>query len=138
MKEEPLKYGSWFGYASLEENDGDVVKVREVYERAIANASPVEEKRNWQRYIYLWILYEEYEAEDYDKTRAVYEACLDIIPNGKFTFGKVWIMAAQLEIRRQNLTVARKLLGSAIRRAPDEKLFKVYIETVVEPCMVTG
>ena len=40
--------------------------MREVYERAIANVPPVQEKRHWKRYIYLWInyaLYEELEAK---------------------------------------------------------------------------
>lgn len=40
--------------------------VRELYERAIANVPPAEEKRLWRRYIYLWInyaLYEELEAK---------------------------------------------------------------------------
>lgn len=37
-----------------------------MYERAIANVPPIQEKRHWKRYIYLWInyaLYEELEAK---------------------------------------------------------------------------
>lgn len=40
--------------------------MREVYERAIANMPPIQEKRHWKRYIYLWInyaLYEELEVK---------------------------------------------------------------------------
>ena len=67
-------------------------QVREVYERAIANVPPAPEKRYWQRYIYLWIryaLWEELEAEDAERTRQVYRACLNLIPHSIFTFAKV-------------------------------------------------
>lgn len=67
-------------------------QVREVYERAIANVPPAPEKRYWQRYIYLWIryaLWEELEAEDAERTRQVYKACLSLIPHSIFTFAKV-------------------------------------------------
>lgn len=69
-----------------------VIQVREVYERSIANVPPAPEKRYWQRYIYLWIryaLWEELEAEDAERTRAVYRACLNLIPHSIFTFAKV-------------------------------------------------
>ena len=68
------------------------MQVREVYERAIANVPPAPEKRYWQRYIYLWIryaLWEELEAEDAERTRQVYKACLNLIPHSVFTFAKV-------------------------------------------------
>ena len=48
------------------ENDGTVEQVREIYERAIANVPPSQEKRLWRRYIYIWInyaLYEELETQ---------------------------------------------------------------------------
>ncbi|KAL1199723.1 hypothetical protein V5N11_012992 [Cardamine amara subsp. amara] len=61
----------------------------------------------WQRYIHLWInyeLYEEIEAEDLERTRAVYRECLKVIPHRKFSFGKIWLLAAQFVIRQVNLT----------------------------------
>ena len=73
IRKNPRNYDIWFDYIRLEESYGDKEKVREVYERSIANIPPqVTEKRFWQRYIYLWInyaLYEELEAEDIDRTR---------------------------------------------------------------------
>ena len=48
------------------ESDAEADTVREVYERAIANVPPIQEKRHWKRYIYLWLnyaLYEELEAK---------------------------------------------------------------------------
>ncbi|KAF2297916.1 hypothetical protein GH714_005388 [Hevea brasiliensis] len=70
----------------LEESVGSKERIREVYERAIANVPPAEEKRYWQRYIYLWInyaLYEELDAEDMERTRDVYSSvvwCLEYRP----------------------------------------------------------
>lgn len=54
VKKNPLNYDAWFDYVRLEESNGAKEKVRDVYERAIANIPPAEEKRYWQRYIYLW------------------------------------------------------------------------------------
>lgn len=62
----PHNYDAWFDYLRLVENDADADTVREVYERAIANMPPIQEKRHWKRYIYLWInyaLYEELEVK---------------------------------------------------------------------------
>ena len=78
------------------------LQVREVYERAIANVPPAPEKRYWQRYIYLWIryaLWEELEAEDAERTRQVYRACLNLIPHSVFTFAKVSLPGSPSEHR---------------------------------------
>lgn len=73
----------------------------------------MQEKRHWRRYIYLWInyaLYEELEAEDVERTRDVYKACLDIIPHKNFTFAKVWLLFAHFEVRQKNLQGTRRIL----------------------------
>lgn len=73
----------------------------------------LQEKRHWRRYIYLWInyaLYEELEAEDVERTRDVYKACLDIIPHKNFTFAKVWLLFAHFEVRQKNLQGTRRIL----------------------------
>lgn len=57
VRANPLSYDTWFDYIRLEEGAGDLGRIREVYERAIANVPPAPEKRYWQRYIYLWIMY---------------------------------------------------------------------------------
>ena len=61
MKTNPNNYDAWFDYLRLMESEADPDAVREVYERAIANIPPAEEKRLWRRYIYLWINYALYE-----------------------------------------------------------------------------
>ncbi|CAB1444959.1 unnamed protein product [Pleuronectes platessa] len=131
VKANPHNYDAWFDYLRLVESDADPDTVREVYERAIANIPPIQEKRHWRRYIYLWInygLYEELEVKDPERTRQVYQACLDLIPHKKFTFAKMWLLYAQFEIRQKNLQGARKALGSAIGKCPKNKLLKGYIE----------
>lgn len=127
----PKNYDVWFDYARLEEDNGDIERVREVYERAIAQVPPAEEKRYWRRYIYLWInyaLYEELETQDYERTRQIYGECINLIPHKKFTFAKIWLLYAQFEIRRLEVTAARKILGRAIGMCPKDRLFKGYIE----------
>ncbi|KAM7485584.1 hypothetical protein LguiA_001593 [Lonicera macranthoides] len=130
VRKNPLNYNSWFDYIRLEESSGSKERIREVYERAISNVPPAAEKRYWQRYIYLWInysLYEELDAQDMERTRDVYSECLKLIPHKKFSFAKIWLLAAQFEIRQLNLRGARLILGNAIGKAPKDKIFKKYI-----------
>ena len=133
---DPQDYDAWFEYAKMEEENGlggadSASKVREVYERAIANIPPsMEEKQLWKRYIYLWIyyaLYEELQRHDLDRASKIYDACIDLIPHSKFSFSKIWINAAKLHIRRKDLVSARKLLGKAIGMCGKEKIFTEYI-----------
>ncbi len=131
IEENPMNYESWFDYIRLMEDEGSLEMTREVYERAIANVPLSNEKKFWRRYIYLWIyyaLYEELVAKDYERTRQVYKACLDIIPHKEFTFSKLWIMYAKFEVRQKNLSAACKALGVAIGKCPKPKTFKGYIE----------
>jgi hypothetical protein len=58
----------------------------------VANLPPANEKRYWQRYIYLWIkyaLFEELMAGDQERAREVYRTALKIVPHSAFTFSKV-------------------------------------------------
>ncbi|PNX88466.1 crooked neck 1-like protein [Trifolium pratense] len=131
VKKNPFNYDSWFDYTRLEESVGNTERIREIYKRAVVNVPPAEEKRYWQRYIYLWInyaLFEEIDAGDIERTRNVYKECLNLIPHHKFTFSKIWLLAAQFEIRQSNLKGARRILGNAIGKAPKDKIFKKYIE----------
>nr|CAD7423040.1 unnamed protein product [Timema monikensis] len=117
IKANPTNYDAWFDYLRLVESEGNLDSIRETYERAIANVPPTKEKQFWRRYIYLWInyaLFEELEAEDEERTRQVYRACLELLPHKHFTFSKIWLLYAQFEIRNKNLTMARKMLVRCI------------------------
>lgn len=141
-------YDTWFDYTRLEEDGyGTLVssgasteskevltaksRVRDVYERAVANVPPSSEKRHWRRYIFLWLsyaLFEEIDTKDYDRAREVYKAAIDLVPHKQFTFAKLWLNYANFELRRLELTSARKILGAAIGMCPKERLFKGYID----------
>ncbi|KAK7060421.1 NineTeen Complex (NTC) component [Paramarasmius palmivorus] len=143
-------YDVWFDYARLEEGalrdlkeegatpeeeEVAVTRVREVYEQAVAQVPPGNEKRHWRRYIFLWLdyaLFEEIEAKDYDRTRQIYQTAVQLVPHKVFTFAKLWLMFAKFEIRRLNLAAARKILGASIGMCPKEKLFKGYIELEID------
>ncbi|KAI2057846.1 NineTeen Complex (NTC) component [Ophidiomyces ophidiicola] len=131
VKENARNYDAWLDYIRLEETSGNVERTRDVYERAIAQVPPSQEKRHWRRYIYLWIFYalwEEMENRDFSRTRQIYQECLKLIPHKKFTFSKVWLLKAQFEIRQMDLQSARKTLGHAIGACPKDKIFRGYIE----------
>ncbi|KPI41875.1 Pre-mRNA-splicing factor clf1 [Cyphellophora attinorum] len=131
LKSDPRNYDIWFDLARLEETGGDVERVRDVYERAIAQIPASPEKRGWRRYIYLWIFYaiwEEVINQDPDRARQIYQECLKIIPHKKWTFAKIWLAKAQFEIRQNQLQAARKTLGQAIGMCPKDKLFRGYID----------
>lgn len=131
VKENPKNYDAWFDYAGLEESSRDHERIREVYERAVAEVPPTQEKRHWRRYIYLWIFYaiwEELEGGDAARTRQIYNTCLSLIPHKRFTFAKVWLLAAQFEVRQGELTAARKLLGRAVGMCPKDKIYSGYID----------
>ena len=53
---------------------------------------------------------------------------LSLVPDKQFTFAKAWIMSAKFEVRRLDLSAARRLLGTAIGMCPKEALFKGYIQ----------
>lgn len=131
VKENSKNYDAWIDYARLEESLGDSERTRDVYERAIAQVPPTQEKRHWRRYIYIWIFYalwEEMENKDVDRARQVYVECQKLIPHKKFTFAKLWLLKAQFEIRQMQLQAARKSLGIAIGMCPKDKLFRGYID----------
>ena len=135
-----MDYDTWFDYLRLLESEGDFPVIREAYEKAIAQLPPIQvrlidqkdhfrsyflpllsqEKRYWRRYIYLWInyaLFEELEAEDVERTRDVYKACLNLIPHKKFTFAKIWLYYAQFELRQKQIASVRKILVKDSKRS---------------------
>ncbi|OJT04241.1 Pre-mRNA-splicing factor CLF1 [Trametes pubescens] len=139
-------YDVWFDYARLEEGalrdlreegstgeeeERATHRVREVYERAVAQVPPGGEKRHWRRYIFLWLyyaLFEEIETKDYERARQIYETAIRLVPHKQFTFAKLWITFARFEVRQLKLPAARKILGTAIGMCPKEALFKGYIQ----------
>lgn len=52
----------------------------------------------------------------------IFRECMNLIPHKKFSFAKIWLLAAQFEIRQLNLKSARQILGNAIGKAPKDKV----------------
>ncbi|GJM99223.1 hypothetical protein PR202_ga16305 [Eleusine coracana subsp. coracana] len=150
VRKNPLNYDSWFDLIRLEESVGEKARIREVYERAVANVPPAEEKRYWRRYIYLWIsyaLYEEIDALDMERAREVYRACLKLIPHKIFSFAKVWLLAARFEIRQKNMHAAPRILANSYawrryaelekRLDESDRARSVYELAVAQPALDT-
>uniref|UniRef100_A0A7N6BF21 Pre-mRNA-splicing factor Syf1/CRNKL1-like C-terminal HAT-repeats domain-containing protein n=1 Tax=Anabas testudineus TaxID=64144 RepID=A0A7N6BF21_ANATE len=133
VKANPHNYDAWFDYLRLVESDADSDTVREIYERAIANIPPIQEKRHWRRYIYLWInyaLYEELEVK-FDRCRKLYEKYLEFSPENCTT----WIKFAELETILGDIERARAIFELAIgqpRLDMPEVLWKSYIDFEIE------
>lgn len=102
-------YDVWFDYARLEEGayrqlreegattdeeEQAIARVREVYERAVGQVPPGNEKRHWRRYIFLWLdyaLFEEIET----KVR------LQLLPNMYATYFTPRIMLGRVKYTRR-------------------------------------
>jgi len=131
IKVNPRNYDTWFDYVRLEESCGDVGRIREVYERAVANKPPVMQKRYWRRYIYIWIyyaLFEELQTGDVEKARAVYDGIVKVVPHKQFSFAKLWKLYAEFEVRQLDLDRARKIFGRAIAECQKERIFLDYAD----------
>ncbi|TIB37152.1 hypothetical protein E3P86_02294 [Wallemia ichthyophaga] len=142
---EPSNYDTWFEYLKLEEysyrmeedatKEDALARTRELYERAVSQVPPSNEKRHWRRYIFIWLSYaifEEADVKDFDRARVVYQTAIALVPHKQFTFAKLWNQYARFEIRRLNLIGARKIFGQAIGMCPKERLFKAYIDLEFE------
>ncbi|SBT75408.1 pre-mRNA-splicing factor CLF1, putative [Plasmodium ovale] len=142
--EEELKlhkndYDIWFNYIKLEENnlykmiskDKTLIRIRELYERAISVVPLVANKKCWKRYIYLWInyaIFEELYAENIERARKVYINILKIMHKQFFTFKKIYILYANFEIRQLDVQKVRQIYDHAIEHVKKEKLFKEYCD----------
>jgi len=131
VEREPYNYDAWFDYIRLEESTTNYDKIREVYERAISNQPPGQDKKYWERYIYLWIYYAVFEEDivgDMERAQAIYEGILKLIPHNIFSFSKLWILYAHFQVRQLNIAKARKIFGQAIVKCPKTKIFEAYVE----------
>lgn len=133
----PHDYDAWFDYLKLSEEEFEIEETRDIYERAVANVPKNRVIKDcWRRYVYLWIYYATFEeiiAKDKEKAFKVYEFCInDLIPHEIFTFSKLWLLAAKLQIRMGNIDRARDILNKSLKRCPKRKLFKEYIELEIQ------
>lgn len=129
-------YDTWFDYIKLAEDYFSPEEVRKIYDEAIA-CEPQEQfkKIRWRRYIYIWICYSIYEEKvmkDLKRAEEILESCLRIIPHEEFTFAKIWLQAAKLQIKKGDIESCRAILNRSLELCPKRKLFKDYIELEIQ------
>ncbi|CCD26043.2 Clf1p NDAI_0G02660 [Naumovozyma dairenensis CBS 421] len=133
----PQDYDTWWLYFDLLQDNFPHDILIHAYDKFLVGFTQFKPKDGtktikWQRYIYLWIRYLiflELETDDIEKCRTYYKMLInEVIPNKNFTFGKIWILYSEFEIRHNGLTEARKILGRSIGMVPKDKLFMKYIE----------
>lgn len=99
------------------------------------------DKEQWGPYAYLWVRYAVF-LESIGSTQEasdIYKDCLNRICAGRMgghMFSSIWILAAELEIRKGSPESARKLLGVALgilRKLgrPGDKVYERYIDLEV-------
>ncbi|KAJ9457404.1 Pre-mRNA-splicing factor clf1 [Diplonema papillatum] len=136
LKAFPDSYDTWINYIRMEESAAldDPKRTREVYERAVAQVPKVQEKTYWARYIYIWLMYAQYEEldmEDPDRARNVLRTAIDVVPHKKFSFSKLWIAFAEFEIRQNNWDAMVKLMGHGLGVNPRPKMYRWRIGLAV-------
>lgn len=123
-------YDTWFDYARLECETGNVAAARSVFRRATENTPPTREKKFWRRFVWLflyWATWEEARWHDAAAAEAVFRAALHLLSAEAFTFGKVWIAYARFLLRTRGVSAARRVFGAAIGAHPKGNIWAAYI-----------
>lgn len=128
LDRDPYDYDNWWAYLKLLDKEDEIV---EAFERACSSRPKLIQSKTilWRRYVFLWIkyaLWEEFDRKDVTKARQIWNQALKSVPKA-FTFGKLWIMFAEFELRNGELASARKILGRSIGQHKKAKVFKYYI-----------
>ena len=134
LAEEPNDTDVCFNYIRMEEEAGDVERVREVFERSIARVPSKKDKKHWKRYIYVWLFYAQFEesvAKDFDRTRQVYSTAVRICDMMGVHLFKLFKNFAEFEIRQLNIDGLRKCLTHAltVTRGAKRSIPRFWIET---------
>lgn len=91
---------------------------------------------DWRQYVTFWLKCLNYiylSLNESLKAKQLIEYLInEIIPHEKFTFAKVWVLNAQLELLEGNLSNMRQIFGRALGIQPKSKLFKSYIEIEIK------
>lgn len=136
LAEEPVEENIdvCFNYIKMEEEAGEVDRVREIFERSLARVPSGRDKRNWRRYVFLWLFYAQFEetvSEDIHRARRVYETAVKLFDTCRVHFSKLARAFAGFELRQLNLMGYRQVLLHAVESSKARKLSiaKFWIET---------
>ncbi|KAK2810269.1 hypothetical protein Q5P01_000420 [Channa striata] len=125
--EEHVDENLFVAFAKFEETQKEFECVRVIYKYALDRIPEQQAQELFKNYT----MFEKKFGDrrgiegDLERTRQVYQACLELISHKKFTFAKIWLLS---EIRQKNLQGAGKIMGTAIGKCPKNKLLKGYIE----------
>lgn len=131
LKDNPQNYLTWLKYIKVVEKHGDESKIRDLYEKVVCILPTEQEKSFWNSFMNIWMsyaIYEEEAASDINRARNIYNRWLEVIPHQNFTFSKVWVMAADFEIRQQDVAKACQILRAGIARRPTAGVYEKLIE----------
>lgn len=138
LKRDPLNSDKWWIYLDLVEKYFSE-ELLDIFELAVTESKPSNDSlksTRWKRYIYLWIrflIYVELRLGDNTMCHKLYERLVnEVIPHKMFTFPEIWIMYAKFEIRQENISGARKILGRSIGQCPNDDVFRYYIQLEIE------
>lgn len=131
LEESPQNYDCWISLCALEEELGNNLEARKMFEKAEDFLPFVEEKSQWKRFVSIFILHAVFEETimcDSARAAAVLEKCLKIVPHLKFSFSKLWIHLANIHIRTGQLQQTRAVMGRAIGQCGSQSIFDFYID----------
>lgn len=138
MISEPNNLDTCFDYIGMEEEAGDVEKIREIYERSIAKIPTLSDKKYWRRYLYLWMFYAQFEevvGEDIGRVRHIYKTVVKLMEQVKVFSTKIFKSFAQFELRHdKNLESFRRILTLGLTATGGKKLSlgRFWVETELQ------
>lgn len=139
LKSAPSDYDTWWIYLSLAEETpellGSTGNIRKAYDSCLEVVPTSDKKADWLKYIYIcirYLIWEEYDNREIEKTRNLFKKVLKLIPHKIFTFTKIWINFAEFEIRQGDLQQARKILGRSLGMCPNQTIFDYYINLEIK------
>lgn len=139
LQKNPRNYSVWARYIAAEQQRCKLARenpkkaVDELLNRAVQH--PPESKgldsiTDWAAFGYLCIeraLALEQDDGDVEEARKVFKVAISGAPHSLFCFEDLWIQAANLELRHNNLQEMRKLLGAAWGSTGSIKIFRHYV-----------
>jgi crooked neck len=132
--EEPDNLDACFNYIRMEEEAGEVDRVRELFERSVAKLPTKRDKKSWRRYIYLWLFYAQFEeniVKNFDRAQCVYQAAIRISETASVHFFKLYKCFAEFELRKLEIERFRKCMLHAltITKGTKKSIPRYWIET---------
>lgn len=140
IERDRTNYDSWWSYIDIIGQGPEKSLIRRALKDACLSVPRDTYKSDkWRKFVMLWIRFaywEEFDNNDIDTARNVWNECLSVVPHKYFTLGKIWIGLAKFELRNDvedGLTKFRKVMGRALGQmnkiGPKRNILRYYIAT---------